>query len=208
MRHTHALSSRRFTTWRRARADHPSGTARHAARDERGSTLILAFVYLVAVGITVTALTGWAANNLNNTGRLSTVRSLQEAARSTTEVALQSIRYTPLLQPSQTLNASPPNYCWGPGPTSGVSNIDGYSVNSWCSTVWNPTSAVTRVVTISTCLSTVSAAACANAPYLKVVVNYDDYPPGGAAPVSGSCELWTWCGEGQTIVSWVWLRSS
>jgi hypothetical protein len=62
-------------------------------------------------------------------------------------------------------------------------------------------------VTINTCQSTVPAATCEGTnpgPYLQAVVVFDDYPPGGAAPVNGSCQLWSWCGEGMTITSWIW----
>jgi hypothetical protein len=177
----------------------PLGAAR-----EDGSVLILALIYLVAVSLTVLALAGWSSSNLHNTTRFSSARNLQDAARSTTELAMQQIRYTPMLSTSQTLNASPPSACWGTGTTSGLSSINGYSLNTWCSTVWNPTSADTRVVTFSTCLSAVSAANCAANPYLKVVVTYDDYPPAGAAAVAGPCTDWNWCGQGMTVDSWVW----
>lgn len=173
-------------------------------RTERGAVLILALVYLLAVSITVIALAGFSMTNLHTTTRFSAARELQDAARSTTELAMQTIRYTPLLSTSQTLNASPPSVCWGSGATSGVHNIDGYSMNVWCSTTWNPTSAATRVVTFSTCVSTLAAAQCAATPYLKVVVTYDDYPPGGAEAVTGPCTDWNWCGQGMTVDSWTW----
>ena len=173
-------------------------------RGDAGSVLILAFIYLTAVSVTVLALAGWSTTNLHGSLAFSSARQLQDAARSTAELAMQEIRYTPMLSTSQTLNASPPSACWGSAPTSGVSNIDGNSMNVWCSTVWNPTSGETRVVTLSTCQSTVTAAGCAANPYLQVVVTYDDYPPGGAAAVSGPCTDWNWCGQGMTIDSWAW----
>ncbi len=169
---------------------------------DQGSVLILAFVYLTAVSITVLALAGWSSTNLHTTTQFAAAREQQDAARSSTELAMQNIRYAPQL--STTQNASPPVACWGSGGTSGVSNIDGYSMNPWCSTVWNPTSGDTRVVTFSTCLATVTAASCAATPYLKVVVTYDDYPPGGAAAVAGPCTDWNWCGQGMTVDSWDW----
>jgi hypothetical protein len=176
-------------------------SARAASRDG-GSVLILALVYLTAVSISVLALAGWSSASLHTTTAFSSVRELQDAARSTTELAMQNIRYAPELNSTQ--NASPPVACWGNGATSGVTSIDGYSMNVWCSTVWQPTSGDTRVVTFSTCLSSVSAAACAANPYLQVVVTYDDYPPGGAAAVAGPCTDWNWCGQGMTVDSWIW----
>lgn len=173
---------------------------------EEGSVLILALVYLVAVGVAMIALTGWLSNDLGNVSKFSGSRELQLAAQSTAELAIQNIRYTPLLATSETLDASPPSYCWGSGPASEVQNIDGYSLDAWCSTQWDPTSAATRIVTISICLSTMTATACAASgqSYLQVVVTFDDYPPGGAAPVQGPCTDWDWCGEGMTIDSWTW----
>ena len=76
------------------------------------------------------------------------------------------------------------------------------SLSVWCSTLFTPTSASTRVVTISTCLSTITAANCALTPLLQAVVTFDDYPAGVSAPSTGQCV--TYCGTGQTIGSWVW----
>jgi hypothetical protein len=186
----------------------PTWRATSANRNgDEGSVLILAFIYLVAVAITVTGLTGWAANDLNNSQVFTSTRQLQEAARSTTEFAIQSIRYTPEL--SSTQNASPPAACWGSSSTSSLTiaeNGTSYTIDVWCSTVWNPTSADTRVVTLSACNAavTTSASTCAASPYLQVVVTFDDYPPGGAAAVSGPCTDWGWCGQGQAIDSWIW----
>lgn len=195
---------RRHTTGgglRGALRRHP---ARRADRGDAGSVLILAFIYLTAVSVVVLGLAGWSTTNLHGTISFSSARQLQDAARSTAELAMQEIRYTPMLSASQTLNANPPSACWGSGPSSGVSNINGYSLNVWCSTAWNPTSGQTRIVTLSTCQSNVSAASCSANPYLEVVVTYDDYPPGGAAAVSGPCTDWNWCGQGMTVDSWIW----
>lgn len=173
------------------------------ARDDRGAVLILAMVFLLlSVGV-VAALSNTAMNDLTNSQNFAKVRSTQYAASSVTEQALQSIRYTPLLAAGETLNASPPSYCWGNGPTSTLSNIDGVSgMTAWCSTAWSPTSALTRTVTISTCLSGVSAPSCALNPLLQAVVTFDDYPPGISGPTSAHCVVY--CGTSLTITSWLW----
>ena len=166
---------------------------------------MLALLFLVAISLVLTAMASWATNDLNNSSRFGSARSLQFAANSATELALQSIRYTPLLSPGQTLNTSPPSYCWGSGPTSeltGSSSVDGVGVEVWCSTVWTPASADTRVVTFSTCLAGVSASACALNPVLQSVVAFDDYPPGVSTPNNGVCAVY--CGTGLTIESWLW----
>jgi hypothetical protein len=173
--------------------------------NESGSVLVLALLYLTAISLILTALASWATNDLNNSSAFSSARSLQFAANSATELAIQNIRYAPLLGAGQTLNASPPGYCWGSGPTSqltGTGSVDGVGVEVWCSTVWTPSSANTRVVTFSTCLSGVSASTCAVNPKLEAVVAFDDYPPGVSSPNSGVCAVY--CGTGLTIESWLW----
>jgi hypothetical protein len=164
--------------------------------------LILALIYLVATGIAMMALMSWIGGDIRVTTKFASTRELQQGASSTAELAIQSMRYTPLLA-TTTAGTS---YCWGSGPTSQVQNIDGNSFNAWCSTAWDPTSAQTRVVTISVCLSSVSESNCLspNVPYLQVQVTFDDYPPGGAAAVQGPCTDWGWCGEGMTTDSWSW----
>jgi hypothetical protein len=172
--------------------------------DERGSVLILAFIYLIAVSVTVLGLSSWVANDLSNVKGFANAREQQQAAQSTVDLAMQNIRYTPLIGTNQTWGQF--NYCWGSGATTSLT-IDGFTYDVYCSTVWQPTSAASRTVTIDACLSSISQSGCTGTspgPYLQAVVVFDDYPPGGAAPVDGSCQLWSWCGEGETITSWQW----
>lgn len=181
-------------------------------RGEAGSSLILALIFIVAVSLIVTGLANWALNDLHNTASFTSARTLQNAANGATQVAIQSIRYNPLLSTGQTLNASPPSYCWGNSAPSelpisnfNTTSIDGASqIAVWCSTAWNPSSANTRVVTFSTCLMTagMDAATCASNPALQAVVTFDDYPPGGSAPNAGQCN--TYCGTAMTVNDWVW----
>jgi hypothetical protein len=173
--------------------------------NESGSVLVLALLYLIAISLILAGLASWVTNDLNNSSRFSSARSLQFAANSATELAIQNIRYTPLLSAGQTLNASPPAYCWGSGPTSqltGADTVDGVSIEVWCSTVWAPSSADTRVLTFSACLSGVSASTCVVKPTLAAVVAFDDYPPGVSTPNSGVCAVY--CGTGLTVESWLW----
>jgi hypothetical protein len=174
-------------------------------RNESGSVLVLALLYLIAISLILAGLASWVINDLNNSSRFSSARSLQFAANSATELAIQNMRYAPLLSAGQTLNASPPSYCWGSGPTSqltGSNTVDGVSIEVWCSTVWTPSSADTRVVTFSSCLSGVIASTCVVKPALAAVVAFDDYPPGVSTPNSGVCAVY--CGTGLTVESWLW----
>jgi hypothetical protein len=189
---------RRIGSWRPRR--------RGAANDEAGAVIVLALVFLIIVGGVVTALSTWSTNALNSTGNFASARSLQYAATSVTQFAMQSIRYTPMLATGQTWNADPPQPCWGSGTTSQLTLAEGTTsetVAVWCSTAWNPTSLSTRVVTFYTCPATVTNSACEANPTLKAVVTYDDYPPGTSEPTAVECSIY--CGTSMTVNSWVYL---
>jgi IPT/TIG domain len=187
-------------------------------RDEAGATLILALLFMVVIGLIVGGLATWTSNSLTDTVAFAQVRSSQFALSSASQVAIQSIRYTPLLGTSppaapspQTLNASPPTYCWGTsadsyGGTELTTQND--AVEVYCSTVWNPTSAATRVVTVSACLQSLlpapgstpsPAAACAQTPGLQTTVTFDDYSSSAPTVNPGPCV--STCGTGMTINS-------
>jgi IPT/TIG domain-containing protein len=183
-----------------------------AARDEVGAALILALVFLVAVSGMVLALAGSTSNNLLNSVHFTATRTVDNAASNAIEVAVQSIRYTPTLETSgiaQTLNASPPSYCWGSGPSSSFQSPNSTTtvIDAWCSTAWTPSSTNSRVVTLSACPTfvTTDAATCALHPLLQEVVTFDDYPAGVSAPNSGQCAVY--CGTGITVDSLLWSPS-
>lgn len=174
-------------------------------RGEAGAILVLALVFLLITVIIVGSLASGITNDLNNSNTFKSVRSLQYAARSATDLAIQMIRYTPLLTTSETLNASPPSYCWGNGPVSEVTNIDGVPAMAvWCSTAWTPTSADTRTVTFSTCpvSGSETATLSASQPLLQAVVSFDDYPAGVSSPSTAECVVY--CGTTMAVDSWVW----
>src|SRR5277367_4521504 len=81
--------------------------------DERGSSLILALVYIVAISLIVGALADWAMNDLTNTNHFQSANSTDNAISGATEVAIQSVRYYPYYNVG--VNNSP-NYgnCWSP----------------------------------------------------------------------------------------------
>jgi hypothetical protein len=177
-------------------------------RSETGAILILALVYIVVVSVIVAALASWATNDLNNTSKFNSARSLQFALGSVTDTAIQSIRYYPMLTANQTLNASPPTYCWAPTGSYSTDElvIDGEAVQVWCSTTENFASSQTRVVTFSACLTTISATACALHPQLQAVVAFDDYPPGESPTLSTTCS--STCGEGMLLDNWAFNASA
>jgi hypothetical protein len=171
-------------------------------RDEAGAILVLAMVFLVVVGGVVGVLANSVTDHLNTTHDFANNRSLQYTATSAVDLAIQNIRYTPLI--ATTLEASPPDPCWGVGQTSSVAALNGDGqMDVWCSTVWDPTSTTTRQVTLSACLDNQQGAAgCAANPFLQAIVDFDDYPTGLSAPSTALCD--TYCGTGMTISSWLW----
>ena len=136
-------------------------------RNDTGATLILALLFLVVIGLLVGGLASWTANNLTDAVTFQNARSSELALNSATQLAIQNIRYQPLLNAGQTLNANPPSYCWGAGPTSQTPPTQGPTVEVWCSTTWDAAgssittpsgSAITstREVTITACLTSVT----------------------------------------------------
>jgi trimeric autotransporter adhesin len=197
------------SNWRGRRlnnTDRGEETLRSAprGRDDTGAILILAMIFMLVIGLIVGGLATWTANDLRNSINFQADRQAQYALSSATQVAIQNIRYTPLF--SSTLNVSPPSYCWTSSP-AGPSELT-YGPNQvvvWCSTVWNPSSASTRVVTVSACLTSVNstAAACAASPGLQTIVTFDDYSSSNPTANPGFCLTPPngTCGAGMTINS-------
>ncbi len=197
----------RAATRRRAQNSTP-GPQVESRRNETGASLILALLFLVVIGTVVGGIATWTSNDLSNTIVFQNASKVHTALTAATNTATQNIRYTPLIGSGsnpQTLNANPPSYCFGSTSPSQVTT-QGYTVDVWCSTTWTPTSAATRVVTISACLSTIdlgNAATCAQSPGLQTVVTFDDYSAlnpfisqaACTSPPTGTC------GSGMTISS-------
>lgn len=183
---------------------------------DEGSVLVLALIYLVVASLTVLALASLATTSLSSSTTFLSVAQMQSAARSTTNLAIANIRRVPLLGANQTLNATPPSYCWGlSAPSSqtftfqngSANNVKTVTMAAWCATTWVPTSSQTRVVTIDTCPVSQSVYACESNPYLQTQVTFDDYPLGvhGGA-VTTACNVY--CGQGITIDSSSWSSPS
>jgi hypothetical protein len=171
-------------------------------RDETGAILLLALAYIILASVMITALTTWAINDLHNTTKFASARSTDYAASSAVEVAINSIRYTALVGTNQTLNASPPSYCWGSSPPSTLPTTDGANISVWCSTLEDLGSQSTRTVTFYACPNTVSSTSCAATPLLQAIVVFNDYPPGSSSPLTAQCT--EYCGEGATLENWNW----
>jgi hypothetical protein len=169
--------------------------------DEAGAIIVLALVFLVAVGALIGSITTWATNDLNNTAKFTSARTLQYAVNGATEVALQNIRYNPQLA---TTAQGFPGPCWGSGSSL---QIDNQNVDVWCTTTtYVPGSSPTRVVTLDACLHGPTASTCVAHPLLEAVVAFTDYPTGFSTPNPAACVAY--CGTSMTVNSWNWLPST
>ena len=200
-RRAHALAA----SWTSAR-----GEAGTRSNDESGAVIILALIFLIAVSLIILALMNWVGTSLSATGAFANERSVESAATSAVNLAIQNSRYT---YSSAMVNASPPVQCWGSTavPTPSYLSVNGESIDVWCSMVWQPFSAQTRTITYSACLdpsptsNPVPAATCALNPLLQAVVTFDDFPVDLAVPPPEPVPCTTGsCGQSLTQDSWQW----
>lgn len=172
-----------------------------ATKSDNGSSLVLAIVFLTVVSIFMIALVDWVGNDLRNTANFTAAQSFQSTANSASQVALQNVRYNFM---AQTLNASPPTPCWTTSPTPSLFLLNGQSVDTWCTTSWTLGTDTGRVVTISTCLSSISAANCSQSPLLQAIVTFGDFEKnyGSATCNPLPTPIPTHCGTTMTINTW------
>jgi hypothetical protein len=190
----------------------PKGAARRvlsprseSTHDEAGAVLILALVFLVAVSLIVVALLSWVGTSLKVTSSFASEQSVESAATSAMNLAIQNTRYT---FATQLLNASPPQPCWysSGGTPQQPPPLNGQQIDVWCSMVWQPFSSSTRTITYSACPSSLTNTLCAATPTLQAVVTFDDYAPGVGVPTTSpvQCNITGFCGQSLTQNSWVW----
>ncbi len=176
----HALAS----WWR---ADRDDVTPRSG--DESGAILILALIFLVAVSLIVTGLLTWVDTSLSATGTFQNERNVELGLTSGVNLAIQNTRYQfDAGSPTPFLNNPSPELCASyQVPNESSNNL----VNVYCSMVWQPFSANTRVFTYSACVymaTPTSSHPCRwtarPSPALQDIVAFYDYPTGGAASPS------------------------
>ena len=124
-----------------------------------------------------------------------TVTATANAAINATTVNVASFTST-YAQPVNTVIYD--DACNGTSPSV---TIGGNAMSVWCSLVWTPDSAATRVETFSACPSSETASACTTSPYVQAVVTFDDYPTPIGLATTSACT--TTCGTGMTVDSWV-----
>lgn len=182
--------------------------------DEKGTTLLLALVFLLVVSLIVVSMVDLAGNNLSATVKFKSAHAAETSANSAAEVAVNYSRHHFV---KGTLSVSP-QACWTGTPsqlslaeTIGASSIT-TSVDVWCSTILAPLSTnSTRVMTVSVCLHSLSLTnvQCAAGPLLQAVVSFDDYPnvfgPDTCNATLDGVQIASpnTCGTAMTINEWV-----
>ena len=190
--------------------------------DERGASLILALVFILAISLIVIPLADWASTSLTNTNNFKKATDVNYALSSAVNTAIEAIRQNPMPQ-SPILNVrgygvQAVGACWT-GATPNQVQVNGLSVDVSCQTTVNLTNAAeTRKVTVDACVSTYAqlsqCLAQTATPQLQAVVAFDDYPAGGAATLQNQCNVAyptanpPPCGFSQNLLAWDWAGQS
>ena len=155
-------------------------TSTSRSRDDAGAVLVLALMFLVVVGLIVGAMASWTANGLSNS-----LNFQQDRPRSTPCPARRRWRSrtsaTPLLLgPNQTLNASPPSYCWGTSSYAARAHHSGRTPSmsgaALCGTRRAPPPESSRCRPASrACRPTLPRPPVRKNPGLQTIVTFDDY---------------------------------
>ena len=175
-------------------------------RDEAGSSLVLALVFIFAVGLIIIPVVSLGANAILNNTNLKGQRGNELAADSATNAAVQWVRNA--CPPGSTQNcvgiySGTPQACL---PSNVASmTLDGVAMTVWCAGTANTG---TRTVSFAACQSSVPAAQCGvSAPssaLLRAQVTYYDLNPDNSdtcvpSPPAGSSSS---CGIALTIDYW------
>jgi hypothetical protein len=203
----HGSGRRRFLPLREARA--LILRRRHQPNDESGAILVLALVFLVAVSLIVVSLLSWSGASLLSTTAFGNERSVEYAATSAVDLAIQNTRYS---YESQFLTNTTPQPCLGSGVTppaftEGVNNTTvQVTIDVYCTMTWNPSSSETRIITYSACPTTdnFTASQCAQTPLLQAVVSFDDYAGITSPPPDCDNSSESSCGLTMAQLSWTW----
>jgi len=185
---------------RRSRLGRLARRARRAGRDERGATLIMALVFVFAIGLVLLALADLATGALLTTSNLRAQRTSGEDAATAVTIAVQATRYsyTPAVY-AGTLTS-----CLPAGITVASSDARLATSNSvvvWCTGDVHPLSAATRDVRFYACPAGTAAAQCTGrAVLLFAEVTFDDRDTLGAASCNATAVAS--CGNAIDIARW------
>ncbi len=172
------------------------------ARDERGTALVLAVVFVFIVGILIVSLGGVAANAFLTTSNARAQRTSTADAENAVTIAMQYLRYRPVsvtapscLPPSAAIPSSDPRVSTAHPP-----------VQVYCTVDFYPTQAQTRVVEFYACawgVQFVNCSAGKPALLLHAEVAYDDLNAQGLANCFNTSPPITFsCGMTMTVNTW------
>ncbi|HAM01853.1 MAG TPA: hypothetical protein DCQ30_06445 [Acidimicrobiaceae bacterium] len=175
---------------------HRDNTA--AIGTDAGAALVLALVFLVAIGLVLSALVSLAGANLLNTSNLQGERNVEYAGDAAVDGAIQSVRHT-------APGPSCPTFPSGPGQSL---TVNGVTVVVQC-TMYQPPNSWGRIVEFDAC-ETVGApfATCQADAIVKADVTFDDLPSGCTSPTSPpGCSYGSSWGTSMTIWNWIVERA-
>jgi Tfp pilus assembly protein PilX len=194
-------------------------TSRGGRPDETGAALILAMVFLLAIGVLVVAIGGFATNTVTTSINARTERTSETNAESAVTVAIQQVRtqfaynsgYGALtygVAVNGVVSGETLVECSTPDSGSTQGTETQFSTKVFCEgyQVGNVLRGQTRVVDFYACGSSVSSgSACASGTdlVLHAEVTYNDLPAGGGSN-SGACNSSTSasCGVSMAIGTW------
>lgn len=167
--------------------------------NESGASLLLAVIFVMVISVSLAALLTLGGNDLLNTTNLRVERSLEYAAGSATDAAIQSVRYSYYAYSGGSGDV-PPGLCLPNSATSIAINGDAMTV--YCSGIENPNSASSRVVTFFACEGTPASGCTSNNAVLQADVIFDDWSlstPSVHACAAGNKAT---CGTSDKTLSW------
>lgn len=168
---------------------------RRESRDESGVALIIALVFVVGIGVVLTALVSLTGTNLTTTVDLQQQRNIEFAADAGIEGAIQALRHQ---APSSLTSPTCPSY---PSSPSTSLTINGVTMDVACS-MSIPAGFYGRLVEFDACqIPAATFAACQAAAAVRVEVQFDDVAPGCSSGANPGCYGSSW-GTGMTIETW------
>ena len=162
--------------------------------ESRGSSLMLALIFLTVSSLIVMALVSWVGNSLVDTVHFNAASSLEYATGGVAQIEIQNLRYT-------YQNATSGTVACTPGGGSSFA-LNGTPVSAWCSFVHNPFSASTRVATVYVCSSAISQSSCVAFPYLQATASFNDYTLTDTDNCTSTSNE-TSCGTAMSITGWI-----
>jgi len=170
---------------------------RKQTRSDGGAALIIALIFMIALGLVLGSIATYARGSVTNAINLKNQRTSELQASSAVAAAMQNVRrsyYSPIYTPAGTP-------CLYPNGTDGTLPANPFHV--WCTGSIAPGSQVSRTVNFYACPSTSSCAASGSV-FLFAKGQFNDIPP-GATPINYSnCNSTgtSTCGIQMRVAAW------